>query len=150
MNKLFFPVIVFSMLPLLSSCNRHSTSEKEKVENVADSFATALYNYDYGKALKLGDDDSKKAIYLITGNLTEKDMEVIRNARTGASVKVTDVDMDREDSTAVVTLKVENFFMKDSIGSTGHIVDQATWLLPLRKIKGNWLVEFKNIRPEGK
>lgn len=141
-------VLFFSVI-FLSACSGTSMSEKDKATETADSFATAFYNFNYDKALALCDSDSRKRIYFITGSLNEKDIEVIRQATERASVTIKETDFNDEDSTALVTFTVNNFFKKDSIGKTGHFVETATYSLPLQKEKGHWRVRFKDMITTG-
>lgn len=147
MQRLLYINIILLILTLtVSGCEKSSRSDKETMISVADSFANAFYNFNYGKAIALCDSDSRKAIYFFCGNLTEKDMEIIRNAPQGASVTVTDADCD-EDRSGSVVVTVNDFFSKDSIGVTGTIKKEESYRLPLRKINGRWIVRYTHKEP---
>lgn len=142
MRRLFYSTLISVFLTsLLAGCGKSTESEKDAMTAVADSFACALYNFNYGKAIALCDSDSRKAIYFLCANLTEKDMEVIRNARQGASVHISDAECE-EDSTGYVTITVNDFFSKDSIGSTGTIKKEISYRLPLKKEDGRWMALY--------
>lgn len=141
-------LFILLLLTALSttSCGHKTTSEKELITTTADSFATAFYNFNYKKALVLCDSDSKNNVYFIAGSLGKKDLEIIRQATKKATISISDVSFNDEDSTATVSLTVKDFFKKDSVGVPGHFIEKATYILPLRKDNGRWLVRFRDMR----
>lgn len=136
---------VFFIHMVFTACGNKQLSDHEKATAMADSFATALYNYNYGVALSLCDSSSRPELYFLISNLTEKDMEVIRNAPEDASVKITDTEISN-DSTAIVKMTIHHFFIKDSIGKTGRNVEKASCILPMKKENGRWFAAFKKLQ----
>lgn len=139
-------IIILFIAQLQSSCGNKTKSDEEIIATTADSFATAFYNFNYKKALALCDSDSQKNIYFIAGSLSEKDMNIIRQTTQRPTIDVTDVNFNDEDSTATVNLTIKDFFKKDSIGVSGHFIEKATYILPLEKDNGRWVVRFRDMK----
>lgn len=150
MKQSAFFILFIMAATFFYACGNDSKLDKDEMKETADSFATAFYNFQYGKALALCDSSAKKQVYFIVAGLNRKDVEVIRQSTERATVEITDAHFNAGDSTGTVDLTVKNFFRKDSIGVTGQIIKKASYVLPLRKEGGRWFVQFNNMKPSEK
>lgn len=67
----------------------------------------------------------------------------MRAMAQGANVDVKDVAYD--DSLAMATVEVSNFLAFDSIGKAPHVVDKATYKLPVKQVGGRWKVVLEGL-----
>ncbi len=138
---------LFGGLLSLVACSSGEKSEEERATEAVDSFAVSFYNLHYGKALALCDEASVPVLQWYIANLEKEDMDVVRNAESGADVKIEDTDMGDEDTTALVSFSVKDFFVKDSVGLKGRIeTNTLSYTIPVRKVGNVWKVVYKEMK----
>jgi hypothetical protein len=123
--------IVIAILQILAACSaNYSDFKDDSARQLAKDFGNAYFNCDYQEAIKYVTTESEKWLRFAASNITQEDIELLNSKEEGAEICTDDVQL-INDSTAVVTLSVRNFLMKDSIGRSGHIADEGIYQLTI-------------------
>lgn len=109
-------------------------SDEDKVRNVAMSFSTAYYNWDFPAASKYASEDSRKWLCYLASQVDTTDIAVLRGKEKAAEVEILKVDI-KGNGDATVTIAVSNYLSADSIGHRPvcHVSD--TFDLKVRRFK---------------
>lgn len=127
----------------LAGCGE-STPEEDPA-SVADSFSEAYFNYDFMKASRYTTAESRRWLSYAASNVYEADIEVLRGMESGATVEIDGVDDGDTDSTAMATVRVDNYMLRDTIGRSGRVVSGLAFRLPMVKRGGKWLVHLSEM-----
>lgn len=139
---LYLSVII--LFPVFMACGESGT-EKESCE-VADSFATAYFNWNYKKALKYTHPASRKWVVYAATQVKQEDVDILRGMDEPTAIEITDYTRDeKNDSLMHVTVRINNFLTMDTIGTSGHIMKEGEFVLALVCIKGKWLVKLDEL-----
>ena len=63
------------MLVLFAGCTQEKSS-KQLLEERADSFSTAFFNYQFKEAMKHVDEESEKWLQYVATNVTQEDVDI--------------------------------------------------------------------------
>ena len=138
-RKNFLIIGILSSL-LLLGC---ASNEKEKVTACAIEFAHDFFNLHFDKAVQNCTSESRKWIEFYASNLTEEDMEVIRNFPEAPYVMTADC-LQINDSTATVRCIICNTPATDSLEQRkGHIIPERNILIPMWKNGSRWTVRME-------
>lgn len=121
-----------------------SSSERDAIGDVAQTWADSYFNFDYDKAQTLTDTDSHKWLSLAASNITEDDITVIRAQQTGASVNVRSVEMKGENE-ATVGIEVTDLLVADSIGKPMRPISSAIYNINMVRCGERWLVRMAGL-----
>lgn len=133
-TMLFFAAILFA------AC-RHADTH-DQLEAVIDSFATHYYNWQFRQALSYCTSESEPWLRFAASNVQQSDIDILRAQGRGASHQINDIRFDAGDSTALVSITVYHYLRMDTIGRAGQIADKASFLLPVIRRNGQWLVHL--------
>ena len=133
----------FVCLFLFSACSQDQTDSEEKYSQQALAFAEAYFNYDYKEASKLVTPESRKWLSFAASNITQEDIDLI-NAQDGATVTVSDFTY-YNDSTAMVTLDVENFVRKDTLFRSASVIEKDRFRLEVVRRDREYLVKMEGL-----
>uniref|UniRef100_A0AB33J1D1 Lipoprotein n=1 Tax=Prevotella sp. GTC17259 TaxID=3236795 RepID=A0AB33J1D1_9BACT len=140
-------LLVLSLIAVFSlflACGEFNTDSKGS--EVADSFATAYFNYDYHKSLKYVHPTSWKWIVYAASQVRQEDVDMLRSMAEPPTIEIEEHTRDKvNDSLVYITVKVSNFFNMDTIGTSGHMVQDARFSLPVLYAKGKWLVRLDEL-----
>ena len=120
----------FVVLVLLLACSDMSGEGQEAAERVAAAWGEAYFNYDFERAAKYATPESRRWLSFAASNVYQADIDVLNVQENGASVEVTDYER-TSDSTAMVVMSVRDFMLRDTIGSSGRMVDEAVFRICL-------------------
>lgn len=137
----FSPLVIASFamaITLLVSCSSCFHREEDGAGEAVDSFATAYFNWQFGKAVRYVDAGSERWLSYAASQVMQEDVDSLRAMAEGANVDVKDVAYG--DSLAMATVEVGNFLAFDSIGKAPRVVDRATYKLPVKQVGGRWKV----------
>ena len=129
----------------LTSCREDN--EEEKIENGACRFGEYFFNCLYKDAMKLCTPESEKWLRYAASNISQEDIDILNSQKDDATCESTDMTM-QDDTTAVVTIKVKNFLMMDSIGVPSKIKDSALYTIVMRKRDGQWKAHLGSMPQE--
>lgn len=132
--------IAIALLPLVS-CDRLEVSDADQMEQTADSFSTAYFNWHFADATAYVDSSSQRWLVYAASNVHQADVDALRAMEDGAQAEIEDIEA-TSDSAATVTLTVRNFLAMDTIGEEAHVVSEARFALPLRLIREGWRVSL--------
>ena len=136
-------LFAFTLLLCVSCDQAEKDPDAMVVERVA-AFASAYFNYDFEKALKLVTPDSEKWLKFAASNVTQEDVDLL-NAQEGVATVVAE-DYERlNDSALVVTLTVRDFLTKDSLGATGRIEVEGQFRIVAIRQDKSYLVRMEGL-----
>ena len=133
-----------ALLVMAGGCGMHEGSESQLKED-ADSFAVCFYNWHFMDAARFCSPRSAAWMRYACSNVHQADIELLRAKEHDAQVELEDVDFCDDDSTALVSLKVTNYYRMDSIGTEAHLVDEAHVSLPMVIEGGKWMVNLQGL-----
>lgn len=138
------------MLVLFAGCTQEKSS-KQLLEERADSFSTAFFNYQFKEAMKHVDKESEKWLQYVATNVTQEDVDILRSQEEGASVSVDDIMfVDPQETNADIRITVHNFLWHDSIGKPGRIIDEAQFMLKAYQEGSDWRIRMEGLPQSGK
>lgn len=148
-NKTIFPlcIAVASMaagLLSLQGCQPHQGSESQLKEDV-DSFATHYFNWHFPQAVRYCTRGSENWLRYAASNVHKADIELLRSKQEDATVEVDDVAFGDDETSATVTIHVSNYLRMDTIGREAHLVECASFLLPMEMEQGEWKVSLSGL-----
>lgn len=145
-THIFSHLVVASLaavITLFVSCGSCFHREEGGAGEAADSFATAYFNWQFGKAVRYVDAGSERWLSYAASQVTQEDVDSLRAMAEGASVDVKGVAY--YDSLAMATVAVSHFLAFDSIGKAPRVVDKATYKLPVKQVGGRWKVVLEGL-----
>ncbi len=146
-NRLFTYFVIAAFFSVVLSCSNRNDAEQDEIKAIsetADSFAGRYFNFDLIGASKLSTMESKKWISFLASNITQEDVNMLREQDEAATFVNLNVDK-TSDSTATSSYKVTNFLMIDTLGRPGIITDEAFYKINLVKRNGRWLVKMEGL-----
>lgn len=118
------------------------SEEEEKAKAQASGFAENYFNLHFDKACEYCTEDSRKWIAFRASNITEKDLEAIRQAEEEAYVASAHCEQ-MDDSTALIRIVVCEALAPDSLEQQeGHIAPETTVWVHLKKEGRKWRVRM--------
>ena len=129
---------VFLMVCLcaLSGCIDNEADPTAEIKKCAIDFAEAYFNYDFKK------EEIVDATHF--ENVSQEDIDLINEQEDEATVEVAEFEY-VNDSVSVVTVEVQSFLQKDSIGKAGSMTDQATFRLTVVERDGKPRVRMEGL-----
>ncbi len=133
------------LLTAIYSCGKHINGGNSQANKEVTDFATAYFNYNFNEALKYCTPESEKWIVYTASNIHDADIEVLRNAKQGASVEIKNFVFDDNDSTGYALITVHNYMRLDTIGKAGHEIVQADYHIPIVLRDSKWTVKMEGL-----
>ena len=129
-------IIMLAVIACFLSCGNKT---EDMACNCADSFATHYFNWQYEQCLPFTSAESKTWLQFAASNVTQSDIDMLRAMEYGASVEVTDIEMN-DDGNATAELLVSHFLMPGRLGKEAALIEEATTTLTLKKQDEDWKV----------
>ncbi len=139
-----FPLMIALPALMLSCGPRHEGSE-EQLLATADSFATAYYNWHFWDCARHCTDSSQIWLQYAASNVRQADIDLLNAQGEGAGHKITNVSYGQDGSSATVSVSVSHFLQMDTIGTAAHLVEEATFELPMRRTDRGWQVNLGSL-----
>lgn len=136
-------------LAFAGSCQPHEGSEHQLKQDV-DSFATYYFNWHFEQSAKYCTLGSRAWLRYACSNVTQADLDLLHDKEEDATVEVEDVNFGEDEVSATVSLKVNNFYRMDTIGTAAHHIDEAHIQLPMVLNEGKWQVLLCELPEEKK
>lgn len=149
MRKAFMTILAF-VLELIffsfgcSSCQNHTGNDKQ-LKEFAGVFANNYFNWHFSRALSYCTPESEPWLSYMASNVSQADIESLRNMPQDANIEIGDILYDENDSTAKVAIRVNNFLQMDSIDTPAHLVKQADFEIVMIQRDGKWLVKMEGL-----
>ncbi|MBP5277188.1 MAG: hypothetical protein J6Z18_01665 [Prevotella sp.] len=138
---------------LFFSCEQPVQRNEELLAEVADSFCVRYFNYDFVGASKYCTDDSQRWLQFAASNVTEKDLQILYEQETPARIEVTDIAYHEPDTTAIVTVVVENYWDMDKIEDESRSLVHhrvGVFRFPLVRQQDIWRIRMEDLPQSGK
>lgn len=97
----------------------------DMADETATQWAEAFFNYQYDRAARFVTPESRKWISFAASNISEQDVEILRQQENMANIILLDCVQTNE-STWTATIEVNHFLVRDSLDKAGHLVDTDT------------------------
>ena len=131
-----------SMLSILFyACSGVSNNHRRQVRQEVETFAQAYFNFNFSVALDHCSKESGRWIRFAASNITAEDIAQLQQQQQEATVEIGNYEL--KDSTGHVNVTVRHFMQFDSIGGKGHLVDEATFRIPVCWENGKWTVRME-------
>jgi len=128
----------------LTACSESHHVRDEQVEECANAFAEAYFNYDFMEARERVAPESEKWLRFAASSMTQEDIDMLNAKSVMATTTVNGITT-VNDTTAIAVVEVKDFLQKDSIGKTGSIVDEATFALTVIKRNKKYFVRMEGL-----
>lgn len=128
---------------LLVGCQLFDEGTPDAAENTVTSWADAYFNYDYEEALKYTTPESEKWIRFAASNITEKDVDFIRQQGNKASAEVQSRQIAEGDTVGTVDIRVSNYVQLGAIGKENKVVNEGIFSIRVVKRSGKWQVRME-------
>lgn len=145
---------MYRKLPLLSlaiallsvACGQAGADKQ--VRQAADAFAAAYFDYDLAAAIPLCTPESERWLRFAASSISEADLDVLRSMDEGADASPSQIES-LGDTVATVSVAVDNYMQRDTIGRAGHVVDGQVYHFRLVQRGGKWLVSLDGLPRAG-
>ncbi len=140
--KLF--LLSFGAIFLLSCNNDEANQQRE----LATSFATAFFNWEYKECLDKVTPESESAIRFMASNVSKDEVERLRSMSKGATVKLLPESKQLNDSVFQAIVSVTNAYWPNSIDKQATYHEQAIAEFLLVKKGGRWYADLLKGAPK--
>jgi|SRR5574344_189205 hypothetical protein len=137
-------LVSIAILSMIFGCGKLHTSDKQLNDEV-NAFATSYFNYDFHGALSHCTPESRKWIVYAASNIHDADIDVLRNAKEGASVEIKDYVFDDNDSTGYALVTVNNYMRMDTIGKACQLISKSDFRLPIVMRNNKWTIKMEGL-----
>ena len=128
---------------LLVGCQLFNEGTPDAAENMVTSWADAYFNYHYEEALKYMTPESEKWIRFTASNITEKDVDFIRQQGNKATAEVQSRQIADGDTIGTVTIRVSNYVQLGAVGKENEVVNEGIFSVRVVKRSGKWQVRME-------
>ena len=144
--KLNYLLILLTFI-LASSCDSTTYVKGEKKARAAvDSFATYYFNWQFQKASRFVTDSSQVWLRYAASQVHEADITILRE-KEDATIEIEDVDVTSLYGPKA-RITVRDFLRMDTIGTKGHLVKKASYILYLEEVpeeKVRWKIRMEGL-----
>ncbi|MBQ6203854.1 MAG: hypothetical protein IJK46_07145 [Prevotella sp.] len=128
LKYLFAAVAIF----MVAGCESASRFRMEnKARTAADSFATYFFNWQFDKAAHFATDSSMIWLRYAASQVHKADIDLLR-VKEDAVINIDEIFINDE-NTASARITVRDFIRMDTIGTEGHIVEKASFVLQMER-----------------
>jgi len=124
------------------SCN--GIDNHRQMKKAASAFAEDFFSCKFKNAMSHCTPESQRWIVYAASNVTEEDIKAINSSHDKPVCKTTDI-LTLNDSTAVATVKVNDFILMDSIGITGRKTQEAFFTINMKLRDGSWKIHLTSL-----
>ena len=127
------------------SCRHVSFGTEPSIEAAVDSFARDYFNWHFEEAARHCTPESERWLRYAASNVHQADIDLLTHQEESAQHEVMEINRGENDTTATARLTVKNYLRMDTIGTEGHFVAQADFVLKLVQRDGRWLVRMEGL-----
>lgn len=138
--------LAFASVIVLASCSK-VIKDEEVLNECAEKFATTLFNLQLEKAATYCVPQSKKYIAYYASNISEKEIKLLDSLNKTPKIDILDVCYKEgtDDSIALATCKAQDVLVFQKIGELGNVTEHITFVIPLVRRNGKWLVKMEGL-----
>lgn len=137
--------LFFAFLSVIIILSAYSCKERETVEIIherVDSFAVKYFNWQYPQCVKYVTPESKKFLEMLSTNVTENNVEMLRSFAEDATIYIDDI-MLIDDNNAKASVTIHNYLAADSIGRDIKLHEEGSAELKLVRKAEAWYVDME-------
>lgn len=132
---------------MLCSCDSTSFIRGEhKARAAVDSFAFYYFNWQFNKASRFVTDSSQVWLRYAASQVHEADITLLRD-KEDATIEIEDIDI-TSNNEPKARITVRDFLRMDTIGTEGHLVKKASYILHLEEApeeKVKWKIRMEGL-----
>lgn len=140
-------LLAFVAAFVLFSCDSTSYINGERKARAAvDSFAFYYFNWQFPKATRFVTDSSQVWLRYAASQVHEADIAILRD-KEDATIEIDEIDVTSYNGPKA-RITVNNFLRMDTIGTEGHLVKKASFILHLEEVpedKVRWKVRMEGL-----
>ena len=133
------------LLCIFFSCTRGISNHENKVTECVDSFAIHYFNYQFFQTKPFVTNDSEKWLELAASNVTQSDIDILRNQEQAATIETENITFNSGDSVAIASIKVHHFLDMNNIAAGSRFVDEGSFHLTVVRNEGKWKVRMEGL-----
>jgi len=134
---------------LMVSCQFHENDQTSVVDEPLNKWANAYFNFDYKEALEYMTPESGKWVRFAASNITEKDINYIKEHPMETMIEITHKQMTEGDTLCNTTIHVSKFIQLGMDADNNQVVDDADFQIQLVKRDGDWLIKTEGLPRNG-
>ena len=146
MNLKYLLAIIVTAFMLFSCDSTSFVRGEHKVRAAVDSFAFYYFNWQFSKASRFVTDSSQVWLRYAASQVHEADVKILRD-KEDATIEIEEIDVTSNDE-ATARITVRDFLRMDTIGTEGHLVKKASYILRLEEAtedKVRWKVRMEGL-----
>ena len=146
LHRLVLPLWLSSAALLMGACGEYSGASESKLTQTVDSFATYYYNWQFQRALRFTTPQSEQWLRLCASQLTQEDVDLLNKQVEKPSYVIDQLEL-INDSTARVSITVQNYLLTDTIGRPARLVDKGSFTLDAvyTTAAQRWMIDLHDV-----
>ncbi|MBO4486207.1 MAG: hypothetical protein J5734_03620 [Prevotella sp.] len=146
LHRLLLPLWLSSVALLMAACGEYSGASESKLTQTVDSFATYYYNWQFQRALRFTTPQSEQWLRLCASQLTQEDVDLLNQQTEKPSYVIDQLEL-IDDSTARVSITVQNYLLTDTIGRPARLVDKGSFTLDAvyTTAAQRWMIDLHDV-----
>lgn len=141
MKKSFLYIAVAAIM-ISTACKSGRTSTDDIAASV-DSFAVNYFNWHFAQAAKFCTTDSFRWLQFAASQVDTVDIKALRNKKTQLTVEVNDIDINKEETEAQVSISVSNYMAMGKYGMEPKEISHDDFCLNVVRTVGGWKVRME-------
>lgn len=139
-NIALWKVILLGVMA--SACAQDMEKEHEEAQVTAEGFSAAFFNMEFDRAASFCAPESYLWLRFKASNITEKDLEVYNREQRMAEAELDDLTF-LNDTTATAICNLSHVLLTDSLERQATMAQEKSFIIPLVKRDGRWLVKME-------
>lgn len=127
---------------MATACSPNTEKEYEEAQTTAEGFSAAFFNMDFDRASSFCVPESYPWIRFKASNITERDLEVYNREQRTAESEMDDLSF-LNDTTATAICSLSHVLLTDSLERQATMAQEKSYIIPLVKRNGKWLVKME-------
>ncbi len=141
-KRVFFYVGLLLFAGALAGCNHPSSAKAgESLEERAEAFGDAWYNWRYADVVKLVTPESVNRVKMVASNVTQEDLDALNDYDDDADVSIDGIQME-DDTVAIVRFDVDEYMSPKHFGEPPVLVENLQQEVRFVRRAGKWLADL--------
>ena len=128
----------------VTGCESSGTPSGDALQQQAEAFGEAWYNWRYNEAAKLVTPESMKWVEFMASNVSQDDLDALASEDANTDVAVDGIQQE-DDTVAIVRYVVEDYMSPGHIGERPVLIDECEREVRFVKRSGQWLASLSGV-----
>jgi hypothetical protein len=126
----------------VAGCDHPSSAKAgESLEERAEAFGDAWYNWRYADVVKLVTPESVNRVKMVASNVTQEDLDALNDYDDDADVSIDGIQME-DDTVAIVRFDVDEYMSPKHFGEPPVLVENLQQEVRFVRRAGKWLADL--------